>query len=786
MSAVVTTEVPGVNSAIEHMMDLKWRMKSVKFGFEEPDLGHLDVVAAALKELDGERLKVHDVLEVETIKASILRHQLMFLPEQVKAEISEAVQSARDSNAAEMNRLRTQLENLTQSIEQLEKKSQLLKKENETLLPERDIVRNQHDEIISQLNQRMADKAGKQITLNETREKLRETNQEILDVEQAIIDLKEDMIEERANARLEKKRLKDNIADTQLKIRDQKETNEGLKKQISDLMEELLESDTKNGEQKKTIRRSENMVERLVSQVKQLEEQLEKEKEENVQLDKEGDRLKEEFEGIKKDLTGKKAELQQRLQELEEETQEALEENQQVESRRAHLKAETKKAVEEMEYSAAKLEELREISRQGKAELTRLAEESARLRMENQELEQGIEQLQENHKAAIQMLNKQVEESREQLTRERNDRFELQSKKTDTHKDLEEFRASSSRFMGEMNRRMEEGKNKHIQLTEEGKRLQKETIEDQQAIKKLKSNIKAAEKNYKEMEKSSKREIEGLEQSVSKLEKGIEDIGTELEEKTPMCDTFESEFKEISKEYEERKKYVVQSKNKKSGLDDAVNRAKRQIEKMSHPRGKLQDDLKSGRASALQQLRDHAAEVKSVEQDIYESGRKLEQVVDENKRFKAANKNLQNEIVGFKEDIERNKSQRDRLQELSALLKGQVVEGWVSDIAAQKESAERDSQILEDISSLQEKSKEREQKLTDITSKLEGELGLLVSFLDNVASRRPVDTRQSMRPEDGAPVDSQPVVLTRTGRRQVKRPSLAPSNPTALLSNWKP
>ena len=44
--------------------------------------------------------------------------------------------------------------------------------------------------------------------LNETRDKLRETNYKILDIEDGILQLKEDLIQERAEARIEKKRLK--------------------------------------------------------------------------------------------------------------------------------------------------------------------------------------------------------------------------------------------------------------------------------------------------------------------------------------------------------------------------------------------------------------------------------------------------------------------------------------------------------------------------------------------------------------------------------------------------
>lgn len=44
--------------------------------------------------------------------------------------------------------------------------------------------------------------------LNETRDKLRETNLKIVDIEDGVLQLKEDLIQERADARMEKKRFK--------------------------------------------------------------------------------------------------------------------------------------------------------------------------------------------------------------------------------------------------------------------------------------------------------------------------------------------------------------------------------------------------------------------------------------------------------------------------------------------------------------------------------------------------------------------------------------------------
>ena len=55
----------------------------------------------------------------------------------------------------------------------------------------------------------------------------------------------------------------------------------------------------------------------------------------------------------------------------------------------------------------------------------------------------------------------------------------------------------------------------------------------------------------------------------------------------------------------------------------------------------------------------------------------------------------------------------------------------------QKDSSDRDRLLLDDITELQERTDNREQKIAEITEKLHHELVLLAQFLSNVAQRRP-------------------------------------------------
>ncbi|CAG2230091.1 unnamed protein product [Mytilus edulis] len=167
--------MPEVNAAVERLLELADRMKYEEFGFLDKDVVNIDKVIDSMHELEKERRGAHDLLETETIHASILRHKLQFLPPSIKSEIKERQHD--------------------------------LEGDYSTLLPERISASKEHEDIIQELNEKMAEKAGLQIVLNETRDQVRQTNQNIVDLEDGILQLKEDLIHERTEARHEKRNL---------------------------------------------------------------------------------------------------------------------------------------------------------------------------------------------------------------------------------------------------------------------------------------------------------------------------------------------------------------------------------------------------------------------------------------------------------------------------------------------------------------------------------------------------------------------------------------------------
>ncbi|XP_071797447.1 uncharacterized protein [Asterias amurensis] len=758
-----------VTNGLQHLQDLANRMKAIEFPFQDKDIDIVGNVTEAIKQLDEERTGVHLILETETINSSILRHQLQFFPASIHSEISSAVESARQSNAEELKALQDQLKSLNEDIGFLDDKQRKLNKQNAILHPERDMVRTQHEEVISQLNQRMADKASKQITLNETRDELRDTNQKIVDLETGIMILKEDMIQERADARREKKHLKQCVHDTTKKTKRQKEANIAKKKELDVLQEELVISENDLSDIRKIIRRHEANKARYENQEITFQDQLDRENKENADLKEKGIELGQHLLQMEKQHLLKKAQLEQTLMELDIEITQTNDDYDRLEGQWDTLKEDIAVATENREMDSTKVNDLDTVLQNKKEDLTKKANETARMKQENDEMELRMKQLEENHQVTVQLLGKQITDFRSILTRERKERFDLQEKRDKLTREIDDFKLAFSKFMFDMNLRINKAKQEQTDLSNEGVQLQKELQSDSAATQQLQSELKQMKEKFTKMKNKLDDSIKHLHKTQEGLEKDRSEKTHQIKESTPGYDELEKLFDEKTKEYEAKKKSVVQLKNQRSSLEDAAARGKKEIVKLSNPSplGKkssttlapqvvLRQELKHQRTRALSKMKEQAKELERIEEDIYQAGRKLNTVIMENQKFQVGISKLDEDCksIGHQSDV--NLVLKDSLQDKLVLQRDKLVAGWQREKSMQKDSSDRDRLLLDDITELQERTDNREQKIAEITEKLHHELVLLAQFLSNVAQRRPQNTRHGQKPP---PTPRPPTVL---------------------------
>ncbi|XP_030854331.1 interaptin isoform X5 [Strongylocentrotus purpuratus] len=740
------TEMPGVKAALHRLQELAERMKSDEFGFRDNDIAMIDGVAGAVKELDAERVKLHMMLETETINSSILRHQLQFFPDQIKKEIMAAVESARQSNAEELKSLQNKLQLLNETIEELEELHKKLSKENAILAPERDMVRAQHEEVISQLNQRLADKAGKQIMLNETRDKLRETNQKIVDLETGIVILKEDMIQERSDARQEKKRLKQAVHDTTKKTKKQKEANISQKKQVDVLQEQLTGKKLELSDIMKVIRRFDTNRSRSEAQEKLLQDQLDKEVVHNEQMKDEGIKLSLQLTDLETKTGKKEAYLETKVDELERDINKTNTEYDGLKKEHDEKKFIVEEVLEVAEKEGSKVQEIDNILQGKKDDLTKKATDTARMKLENDEMEKKMKNLEENHQITVQLLTKQIQAFRENLTRERKERFELQEKRDSLSRELEDFRQEFAKYMSTMSERINKAKQDHVDLTNEGEQLTRDITKDDVTITTLEKDLKKAEANFSKVKKKLQDEIANIENKIADAEGSLEAKMKELEEKTPIFEELEKMFEEKQEEYNSKKKGIVELKNKKIVLVTSSNRAQREIQKLIAPGVALKHLLRQQRSAALGRMKEQGRELEELEENIFHAGRKLKAVTEENVRFTGAIEKMQKESVSIEGQISRHSSLEESLKHLVISQRGHLEVGWEKDKALQDEFAKRDQVFLDDITDLCCRADRREQVVSDITDKLQQEIVMLTSLLETVAERRPLNTSQGSRP----------------------------------------
>ncbi|XP_076099797.1 uncharacterized protein LOC143069177 isoform X3 [Mytilus galloprovincialis] len=750
--------MPEVNAAVERLLELADRMKYEEFGFLDKDVVNIDKVIDSMHELEKERRGAHDLLETETIHASILRHKLQFLPPSIKSEIKEAVYSARQDNAEALDNLKKKLESINNNIKYLEERQHDLEGDYSTLLPERISASKEHEDIIQELNEKMAEKAGLQIVLNETRDQVRQTNQNIVDLEDGILQLKEDLIHERTEARHEKKKLKQLVSDTNSKTKMQKEENVVMKKELDLIHEKLVDNEGQLDAVRKSLQTYEDSKAKLEAEERQLSDQLANKLRQNEALRKKGVAIINEDMKLQKQYEDTERLLLKKFKKLETETQKEDDRNYELEGQKLELHSDLEEKMLQRQEDYEEVKALDGALQDQKRELGIKAELVGKMQAENVEMADTMESLAESHKAVLAQLNQQIEEFREQLNKERKERqalekrteekdrqkkkydslgMNVQNQKNNVSKDIEEMKMDNHTFLTQMNTQIQDGKVQHLELTNEGTSLQKELKEDEKEITDLEGNLTKAQDDYQNMFDAMKYKVARYEQEIAEMERAIIDRKNDIEEKTPAYEDLEKFFENRTNEYDVLKRSIAKMRQKKSQLEDSIHKDTMKKQQMTEPREKLKKDLKKKRDEAIFQLKRHGEDRQKLEKDIYIAGCKLRSVLEENHKFEEGCDYLRKEITDIHQQMIDNEKIKNMLGLQLQESKGHLVESWDVDNQIQENFAEKDQEVLALFGEILGRTDERRDKITEISSRLEDELLMLGGFLDNLSTRRP-------------------------------------------------
>nr|CAB3264109.1 myosin-2 heavy chain, non muscle [Phallusia mammillata] len=744
-SKVTAINPQTVNATIHRVQELALQVSEQDGKMRESHLEDFYSIAQSLSDLEANRKDLRDQLEAETIESSKKRYAMQILPDKYRKEMEDAVLAARLANENDMKSMQKKLGIAQEETERLGKKHKELAQENARLHPECNLVRREHDEIIAQLNQRMSDKANKQIILNETRDALRDVKHQTKEIDIGHENLAEDMEVERREAAELLTDLKSQVSETEVAIVQQKEKNAEEKRVTDKVLEKIMEMGVKIDEKQKNLRRVENSHARLEMQSLQLSDKIQRERISNQEIFHEKETLQAAKDKRQAEYDSKVEELQKKMRAVMEQIEEAKTENLSIAEDKKKVAVLSDLARKRRSKASAQAKEAAIRVENLKKDTNRMIEAVAEFNQSNTTYREKLEILEENHQATVTTYNAQIDDYKSTLSEERQERIKVQELRDESEKVLETFRSDQLKFMNDMTKSIESARQKHSELSDQSLWFNRETAKNKRAAQTLEVRLEVAQSSFRTMKESLQMDIERLNSSIQLLTDDNVRKDRYLKEKAPQVADLSVEFDERSKEYNLLKNEVVAVRNREKSVNDQITRVKMQIDKLVKPMEKLKSTLEEKRQYGMCQLTDHANERKDLEKEIYTIAMTLENVVHEDEKFAEECSMIESDIDMLKLDTKSNTTRQyvlyDELAKLQKLFAGE----WEVCIGMEKASADQDREVLAGIAHLQEQTRDRARVLNGIASNLKNELESLTGFVENVSSRRPKETRQGKR-----------------------------------------
>ncbi|XP_069063118.1 coiled-coil domain-containing protein 175 isoform X1 [Pleurodeles waltl] len=735
-------ESPAVSAALEHLSAIEKQLKNAEMEYGEEAMQHLTETVGAIKQLEYVRRATRELLEEESIENSKLRFKILHLPGNITKEIADAVSWARDSNASQLDELQSELRDLMPEIECTNQKQLSLEELNSSLCDRVKKMSERHEEVVQQLNVHMANKADKNIDLNETYSKSRDAKQAVIDLAYCLRDLEEDLVLEKEQHSKEIERLNKEIAELQMEIEIKKKRNTEKEECHAMIVEKLSEKEEHVSNVKELLCKTKHQILQLKNSSTLLTKQLDQQKMTTVELTNKKSYLETQLTSMEEECIKQREILKNKLLKVEENMQKATYLNKKLTSKSTDLNEEFLAVREEEDTEIEKNQETTLQLHKSASTLQEKLDHLANIRIEIKDMEKEIEKIQESSQLATNIYGAQLEESRSSLNLERQKRMTLQVKHDAITKQAELWKHAEDKYVNDITQRMEAGKKRSADLNEEGMSLQKDIMHKDSEIKRLtKEQIEAENKN-KTIKEFYLEDIEKLESESKILKENLEKGGEELKMKIPILQEAQNKHDKHTRKYEDIKQQVGALKNKKKGLEDTIKGKKTGLEVLSKVKEKHRCTLKQNREAVVQQLKSQKEEVKLVEKDIYETNRKLELVTMENCRLKLNNEQKIHEI---RKAIHQAEKQRDAAVDMDnhlILLYDLLMKGWARDTSTRKDFSERDQETLEAIKELVKKIQKREGKLRNLTQQLHDKYTGIKSLLQLDSGVRPEQKKE--------------------------------------------
>ncbi|XP_076156235.1 coiled-coil domain-containing protein 175 [Alosa pseudoharengus] len=662
MASCLVPDFPAVLLALEHLGELEKQLKDEDVSFSKEASHHLREISTAIRELEASRKAVHEQLEVETIESGKVRHQVLRFRDDITKEIADGVATARNVNSTQLNQLEAELKSLMEEIESMEVKQGLLEEQNALLYPERERVKRNHENVISMLNFQLAEKANKQILLNEKINEIEDIKAKIASVELNRGELLSDISQERDKFTEAKNDWEEQIEQYINSIQQQKKKNCLMHRELDALSTELQEKEDRNVDLRNTMYQIEMTIARLTATEKIFKNQLAEETSKSEELEQQRVFHKKELAELRTAFRKKEESLQQSI--LETDTE--ITEYELLTS--VHLASITRLTDHfniQRKLEDDTMAEHTTMARRLEWSKLRLDERNASIakyKLEIREMEQGIRQLHETTVVNTDLFKRNLEEMEVQLAKEKKTRAAFETEREELHQSLEDLKVAHEEHMNKVNEAIENTKEQSHQLQEEEKKLQDHVFMSP-LIERLKKMVAETAESTKEMEIACIAEIKQFEEETEALTKHRLELEELLEIEQSILSGVEGEFDIDQARHQTLTKETTDLKFQKMQLELCIQDTQDDIVAMLRPKEELKLELVDLRRKHLEILKSQAEQISQTERVIYENGVMLEQVNRENCRLHVCIEQMKEDVFNVNQDKVRHTQETEWLRE---------------------------------------------------------------------------------------------------------------------------
>merc|ERR1712226_1591362 len=126
---------------------------------------------------------------------------------------------------------------------------------------------------------------------------------------------------------------------------------------------------------------------------------------------------------------------------------------------------------------------------------------------------------------------------------------------------MDDYKLETNRFLSDQNRRINEGKRQHDELTREGNALQKSLREGEERLRQLREERDKTNKSYEARKSDLENQLKTMKEEIVNMEGTLERKKTLISERTPDFIELEKQYETKTADYERVKKEVVTLKN---------------------------------------------------------------------------------------------------------------------------------------------------------------------------------------------------------------------------------